>query len=129
MPNQKLYPNELSRLFPNASKSFIANNSDSHARLSSGSKECDSGLSLDDSGKRKAKGCHRFKIRFIVYNRYPCDWDAYHIKELQDLLVHAGVLPDDDWLTLEGEVVSRKAKDQTEEKTVIEIYSTQDETT
>lgn len=63
----------------------------------------------------------RLSITFIVYSRRPCDWDGYHVKELQDMLVHAGVLLSDDWTVLEGRIISRKAHTKEEERTVIEI--------
>lgn len=63
----------------------------------------------------------RFSITFVVFSVRPCDWDGYHIKEIQDMLVHAGVLLSDDWTVLEGRVISRKAHSKAEEKTVIEI--------
>lgn len=64
----------------------------------------------------------RYRIRFIVYSVRPCDWDNYRTKALQDCLVAAGLLPGDDWKTLEGEVITRKAKMKFEERTVIEIW-------
>lgn len=51
----------------------------------------------------------------------PCDWDGYSIKELQDCLVHAGLLDGDEWFCLEGSVVSEKAHSREEERTEIEI--------
>lgn len=63
----------------------------------------------------------RFKIVFTVYAVQPCDYDGLHIKELQDVLVEAGLLHGDAWDILDGEVRSRKAHTQAEEKTIIEI--------
>ena len=77
--------------------------------------------SLGDGIQGKAKGGIFFKICFTVYAVRPADWDGWHIKELQDLLVKSGVIPGDDWATLGGEVLSRKVKTKEEEKTVIEI--------
>jgi hypothetical protein len=72
------------------------------------------------SGRKVPAG--RYRIRFIVYAVRPCDWDNYRTKAAQDCLVAAGFLPADDWKTLEGEVVTRKAKTKIEERTVIEIW-------
>lgn len=63
----------------------------------------------------------RFKIVFTVYAVRPCDYDGLHIKELQDMLVEAGLLHGDQWNELDGEVRSRKAHTKEEERTVIEI--------
>ena len=73
----------------------------------------------------KAKGSispfGRFRITFIVYSQRPCDWDGYDVKALQDMLVHAGFIYSDDWASLEGSCISRKAISKQEEKTVIVI--------
>lgn len=63
----------------------------------------------------------RFEIVFTVYALYPCDWDGYDIKALQDFCVHAGIIPNDGWKTLSGRVVSRKAATKEEERTEIEV--------
>ncbi len=63
----------------------------------------------------------RFEIRFIVYSVRPCDWDGYDCKYLQDWIVKSGLLPNDDWRTLSGRVMSRKVATQGEEKTEVEI--------
>src|SRR5882762_5541226 len=52
----------------------------------------------------------RFKIVFTVYAVRPCDYDGLHIKELQDMLIEAGLLHGDAWDILDGEVRSRKAE-------------------
>jgi hypothetical protein len=53
----------------------------------------------------------------------PRDWDnaCAAVKQLQDEMVRAGWLPDDDWRTLEGAVVSAKAKDKASVGTAITI--------
>lgn len=118
--------NKLRRLFPNASPAFITSNSDSHSRLSSTDNKSDKGNPLGSTLQGKAESSLRFKIRFTIYAVSPADWDGWHIKELQDLLVHAGCIPSDKWSTLSGEVLSRKVKTKEEEKTVVEIYSIQE---
>lgn len=118
--------NELRRRFPNASPDFIRDNADDHyVRLSALNAKPDERLPLDDPAEREEAGWHdaagRFEITFTVYSVYPCDWDGYDVKALQDFLVTAGILPDDGWRTLSGRVVSRKAATKDEEKTVVEI--------
>jgi hypothetical protein len=63
----------------------------------------------------------RSRIRFVVYAVRPADWDGWHVKELQDLLVKAGCLDGDDWDILQGEVISEKVHSKVEEKTVVTI--------
>lgn len=63
----------------------------------------------------------RAKILFRVFACRPADWDGYHIKELQDLLVHAGILDGDKWDLLEGQIISEKVRSEAEERTEIEI--------
>lgn len=83
------------------------------------------GKPLERIAPRKSKSgdssVGRFAICFIVYAVRPCDYDGYHIKELQDLLVHAGILPDDNWRVLEGKVISQKAHSPEEERTEVFI--------
>lgn len=62
----------------------------------------------------------RYHITFTYYSATPCDYDNYRSKPLQDLLVAAGIIPGDDWKTLQGTVISRKCKPG-EERTEIEI--------
>lgn len=66
----------------------------------------------------------RKRIKFTVYSIRPCDWDGFHVKELQDLLVHAGIMDSDDWSSLQGEVISEKVHSKEEERTLIEITTT-----
>lgn len=110
---------EILKRFPNASESFIRKN-------------CAEGIRPDDpqpvKGKplvrsipRKETGLLRAHIRFVIFSRRPADWDNYHVKELQDLLVHAGILGGDHWDILEGSVRSEKAYSQEEERTEIVI--------
>lgn len=116
-------PNKLSRLFPHASNAFKKLNvQDSPEGICTPNKEQFEGDSLVCPTPREAKGRNRFKIVFTVYSVRPADWDAYHIKELQDLLVKSGVIPDDDWTTLKGEVSPEKVGKKDQERTEIEIY-------
>lgn len=63
----------------------------------------------------------RSRILFTVYSVRPCDWDGYHVKELQDLLIKAGILDGDEWNLLQGEVISEKVYSKEEERTEITI--------
>lgn len=75
--------------------------------------------SVPPSGCAPHRG--RARIVFRVFSVRPADWDGYHIKELQDLLIHAGILVGDEWYKLEGSVISEKVHEKEEEKTLIEI--------
>lgn len=63
----------------------------------------------------------RKRIRFTVYAVRPADYDNWHTKEIQDLLVHAGILDDDKWDILQGEVISEKIHKKEDERTEILI--------
>lgn len=66
--------------------------------------------------------CNRFGIRFVVYAVRPADWDGWHVKELQDLLIEAGLIPDDSWKHIEeGSIATRKVHKASEERTEITI--------
>jgi len=67
------------------------------------------------------QGRPRLKVRFTVYAVRPSDYDNIRIKELQDCLVHAGILDGDEWDVLQGEVISCKAATKAEERTVVEV--------
>lgn len=87
------------------------------------------GDALVSAAPRKGKGrkgtvrdtSKRRLIVFRVFSVRPADWDAYSIKELQDCLVHAGILDGDDWNLLHGTVISEKAHSKEEEMTIVEI--------
>jgi hypothetical protein len=70
---------------------------------------------------REEKSGPRFEIVFTIYARRPCDWDGYHVKPLQDMLIHAGYLPGDSWHELEGRIRSRRVQTVEEERTEVEI--------
>lgn len=76
-------------------------------------------LSRKDS--RRVGPTGRIKIRFTIHSLHPADWDGFDIKHLQDMLVRAGILPDDNWSILQGGVISEKVHSKEEEKTVVEI--------
>lgn len=63
----------------------------------------------------------RFRFRFVIFSTRPADWDGYSVKEIQDCLVHAGLVDDDAWNLLSGEVISEKAHSKADERTEITI--------
>lgn len=121
---------ELKRLFPRASQSFIQRNA---ARLRANNPEPTQGNALvgvvpgkEKSGTRTpicTEPSSRLRIRFTIYAVRPADWDAWHVKELQDLLIKSGILSGDEWYSLEGQVCSEKVYSKEEERTEIEIMS------
>lgn len=117
--------NELRRRFPNAPESFIRDNADRVCPVDAKRVE---GQPLGGAVSRKEKSGSgtddgvRRRIVFRVFAMRPADYDGYHIKELQDLLCHAGVLAGDAWDQLEGGVVSEKVHTPKEERTEILIY-------
>ncbi len=115
---------ELRKRFPWASDSFIKANADS-AGVCSQEPERLARVSLERTAPREEAGGDRpetrYRITFRCFARRPCDYDNYRVKECQDMVVKAGLIPDDNWRVLEGCVVSRKAKTKAEERTIIEI--------
>ncbi len=73
------------------------------------------------SSKSVVLGVERRHITFRVFSRRPADYDGYSIKELQDCLVHAGLLDGDGWNQLRGQVISEKVHSKEEEMTIVEI--------
>lgn len=78
---------------------------------------------LERTIPREDKSLSRFKIRFTIYSIRPNDWDNAWTKSLQDCLVNSGILHDDAWNVLRGEVISEKVHRKEDEKTVIEIFN------
>lgn len=118
---------ELRARFPNASEAFITANADKNyaGRLPPAKPQRPEGQPLERPAPGEASGrsvtSPRHRIRFTIYSVHPCDWDGYHIKELQDMLVRAAILPDDNWGFLQGEIVSEKAHTKADERTEITI--------
>lgn len=122
---------EILKRFPNASQSTIrANLSDNSGLRPVEPKHAQRKTLVDPSPGEKTGGAgvgerspvaNRFRVTYRVFSTRPCDFDNYHIKELQDLLVRAGMLPGDDWRTLQGEIVSYKAESKKHERTEITI--------
>lgn len=114
---------ELIKRFPNASESFIAQNCSTGIRPNQPQQT--QGCPLDSAPKREATGGGsvegRFKITFRVCSVRPMDYDNASIKQAQDCIVQAGLLPDDNWKVLQGETISEKADQQINERTEITI--------
>lgn len=120
---------ELLKRFPNASESFLRANSAGGAPLCALHSQPTQGDALVSVAPRKGKGrkgavlgVARRRITYCVFSVRPADWDGYSVKELQDCLVHAGILDGDDWHQLQGTVISEKAHSKEDERT--EIYLT-----
>lgn len=62
-----------------------------------------------------------YEVRFDVYSIRPQDWDNIRVKELQDVLVDLGFLPDDNYRILTGKVRSMKVFKTKDQKTVITL--------
>jgi hypothetical protein len=120
-------PNELKRRFPQASASCYRANAAAGSVELHPSVGSQSASSLVAGGKGKQAGAsggqERYRIHFTIYACQPLDWDnaAGSIKPIQDALVEAGWLPADDWKTLEGIAISKKANTKKEQRTVVTI--------
>lgn len=116
---------KLKRLFPNAAQSFLRLNTSDPVGLPSADPQPAQGSALVgvDGGKEKGSGGpHRCaRILFTVYAVYPCDWDNYRTKELQDALVASGALDGDEWDILEGTVRSKKVHKEEDQRTEVSI--------
>jgi hypothetical protein len=122
---------ELLKRFPNASPAFLRSNSnDAITRLSARQiakpqprPALVASPQGEGAGKRSVEPGAHYRVRFTVFAVRPRDWDnlAASCKQLQDAIVEAGWLPDDDWKTLEGTVVSAKAATENEERTEVTI--------
>lgn len=91
--------------------------------------ECPERRPLERAAQREAKGgfgapvgiTGRSRVIYRVYSQRPLDWDNYRLKDLQDCLVQAGLLADDNWRILQGEVISEKVHTKAEERTEVTI--------
>lgn len=119
----QITPEQIKRLFPNASTSTLKANL---ARLHPHQPQLPERSALGHGVSREETGVHlpapRYRITFTCYACHPLDWDNYAgIKQCQDLIVSIGLLPGDAWHQLEGSVISRKAYHKQDERTEIEI--------
>lgn len=115
---------KLARKFP-ISEATRRRNQDCAGRVCANDPKPIEGNTLERPAPRE-EACwyspsQRFEIRFIVYSTRPADWDGYHVKELQDMVVKAGILYDDKSELLQGSVISRKAYSKEEVRTEVEI--------
>jgi Holliday junction resolvase RusA-like endonuclease len=117
---------EILRRFPNASADTLKINADDPG-LCAAQPERPARMPLERAAPGKEKGGDgivagaRFRVQFTVFSVSPRDWDNQFCKPLQDCLIEAGIIPDDNWRVLEGSVISKKAKSKAEERTEITI--------
>lgn len=113
----------MSHGFENASESTKRRNPHlfGSAGLPSAGQQCGERDALGHIPEGKTAGGTRFEISFTVYAVRPNDYDNLRCKELQDCLVKAGLIPDDNWRVLQGRIISKKASSQAEERTEILI--------
>src|SRR5262245_49222391 len=109
----------LEHYFPNASADFIRINS---GGLLSPEPERPQRKPLERHESGKEACAPRLEIRFRIFSRRPTDWDnaAPGIKYLQDGLVAAGILPDDNHRELCGRVECYQVYSEEEERTEIQ---------
>lgn len=112
---------QLKERFPHASDAFLDRNCDRPEGIRSGDTKRPEGHALERTVQREETRRRRATIRITVYAVRPADWDGWHVKELQDCLIHAGILDGDDWDLLEGHVTSEKVHSLAEERTEITI--------
>lgn len=114
---------QLKERFPHASDAFLDRNCDRPEGIRSDDTKRTEGHALERPCPREKKSRTRVTVHFVVYSLRPADWDGWHIKELQDCLIHAGILDGDEWDVLEGHVTSEKVHTKDEERTEITILN------
>ncbi len=116
----KTTPNELRRLFPNASRSTLEANS---VVLPNPEPECDQAPALERPVPRKKRGLDRITVRFTGYRCRPLDPDNFagSVKELLDGLRHAHLLPNDTIWDIALETGQVRVGVRGKERTEIEI--------
>lgn len=120
---------QLIAKFGNCSESFLRANSAGDSRVRADHQKPTQGDALVRVAPRKGKGrkgavlgvARRRSIVLRVFSTHPPDWDGISCKEIQDCLVHAGLLDGDDWHLLYGTVISEKVHTKEEERTEIEL--------
>ena len=117
-------PDELKRLFPNASASTLARNAGAAGLHPAESKRAE-GRSLErrEAGARPGVvGVVRRALVIIrVFSVRPADADNHHIKGIIDGLVHAGLLDGDAWHQVAVLKISHKVHSKEQERTEIKI--------
>lgn len=104
-------------------------NTDSTTRIPTRKQKRPKGGTLVSGVPREETGSPRLNVHFTIYAQRPCDWDGWHIKPIQDMLIEAGILSDDAWNILNGSVSARQVHSAEEERTEIEIYDTTTQST
>jgi len=135
---QPMKPDDIKRLFPNASASLFAANSgdpelpkpEKRAREKAGD---DASMRPElerhplnaavGKGKAKAGDSRRFLVRVTSIRRRPIDEDNLCEKYVIDCCRYAGLLPGDGPLETKIETSQRKAGKEEQERTVVEIYA------
>ena len=110
---------ELLKRFPRASRAFVEANA---AGIPAAEPERPARKTLEHPAPGEATSRPRFAIRFDCFSRRPLDWDNWRLKDLQDMLIVAGILDDDSHELIEGGVCSHKVHAEAEERTEITIY-------
>lgn len=98
------------------------NSNSGHKELHPVKPEPDQRPALESPLPGKDQIVPRFKIVFRIFAVRPLDWDNNGIKALQDALIKSGILHDDKWNVLWGEIQPNKVENIEEEKTEITIY-------
>lgn len=107
-------PNQLKRLFPNASQATIRANTDSHAegqRKSPQSKCSTSDVTLVEN-KDKKDDPKRITISYRVFRSRFCDPDNLLLKWHTDALRYEGLIKDDRYEDIEIRVQQFKSKEE-----------------
>ena len=110
---------QLKQLFPNASESFIRNNS---APVESSKPE--RSICHESLAEKKAKrdSPTRFHIRVKSFRKRLCDPDNLTVKWGIDSLRYAGIIPDDTAKDISLEISQEKSEDERTEITITQLY-------
>ena len=112
-------PDDIRRLFPNASRSVLAAN----AEVSHAEPERDEAPALGRAAQGKEESLPRVTVRFIGYRVRPLDPDNFagSCKDLLDGLRHASLLAGDEPWRINYETSQVRVAHYAQEKTEIEI--------
>lgn len=110
---------DIKRLFPNASASLLAANSE----VSDAKPQRDKAPALGAAVPGKAKSLPRITVRLTGYRVRPLDPDNFAggCKDIIDGLRHAQLIPGDEPWRIRLETDQEKVRRYSEEKTVVEI--------
>ncbi len=141
---RQIITEDLIRLFPRASKSFMEANPNlehknavqgnverkkakhdtiNHRKIQDSKPEHHETPALDSADEGKAKGSGRVIVRFIGYRVRPLDPDNFAggCKDLLDALRHSSLIHGDEWWRIDFQTRQEKVGTYAEEKTVIEV--------